>query len=198
VTRTLAAAFALLLVLVFVVAQVGRDQLRVPPAGFIGVMMLMSVGLPLATLLSLIGCLSARRHAVKVWLDPGLHASRRAHQWPVSIQGLHNLADMPYLLMIAVLMTTSLAPVITAIVLLLPRQGPRLGFDMAVLGVVLTVCVTMLSLLLRWTNQARARRPAECWGDDAFPPAVSLLASNSEDGDWDEGENPGDAIDPED
>jgi hypothetical protein len=198
VTRTLAAAFVLLLVLVIVAAQIGRKQLRVPPAGFIGVMMLMSAGLPLATFLSLLGCVSARRHAVKVWLDPGLHESRRARQWPVSIQGLRNLADMPYLLMIAVLLTTGLAPVITAIVIVLPRKGPRPGFDMAVLGVVLTVCVTVLSLLLRWTNQARARLPWECWEHDTFQPAVSLLDSNSKDGFGDEGENSGDPIDRED
>jgi len=198
VTRTLAAAFALLMLLVTVTAQLAQKAPRGPaniPSGFWGIAILMTIGLPLATLLSLIGCLSAHRHAVKVWLDPGLHDSRRGRQWPVSIQGVHNLADMPYLLMIAVLLTIGLTPVITALVFLLPRNGPRPGFDMAVLGVVLAVCVTVLSLLLRWTNQARARLPFECWGDAAFPPAAALLDTGEQDEWWDTGEKSDDPVD---
>jgi hypothetical protein len=66
---------------------------------------------------------------------------------------------------------------------------------MAVLGVVLTVCVTVLSLLLRWTNQARARLPFECWGDAAFQPAAALLDTGEQDEWWDTGENSDDPVD---
>jgi hypothetical protein len=201
VTRTLAAAFALLMLLVTVTARLAQNAPRGPaniPAGFWGIAILMTIGLPLATLLSLIACFSARRHSVKVWLDPGLHTSRRARQWPVSIEGLHNLADMPYLLMIAVLLTTGLTPVITALVLLLPRNGPRPGFDMAMLGVVLSGSVTLLWLLLRWTNQARARLPSECWGDALFQPSAAWLDTGEQHEWWAAGENPDDPVDGDD
>jgi hypothetical protein len=98
----------------------GPDKL---PAGFWGIVVLMIPGLPLATLLSLIACVSARRHSVKVWLDPGLHAARRASQWPASIQGVQNRADMSYLLMIAVLVSTFLTTMVIAMVGLFPLQG---------------------------------------------------------------------------
>ncbi|HBH52832.1 MAG TPA: hypothetical protein DDY91_13170 [Planctomycetaceae bacterium] len=179
VTRTLLAAFFLLLLLVIVAAQLARNQPRGPgnlPAGFWGVAILLIVGLPLGSLLSLIACFSARRHSVKVWLDPGLHAARRAHQWPVSIMGVHNLADMPYLLMISVLLMIVLTPMIIAVVSLFPQKGPRPAFDIALVGVILATSVAFLWLLLRWTHQARARLPYECWAHEpisALPPAFA-------------------------
>jgi len=166
VARTLVAAFLLLMLLVLVTTQVAKNQPRGPgnpPAGFLGIAALMMVGLPLGSLFSLIACLSARRHSVKVWLDPGLHASRRTGQWPVSIQGVHNLADMPYLLLISVLLLAFLFPIIITVVSLFPQNGPRPAFDMALVGTILAASLGMLSLLLRWTNQARARLPQECW-----------------------------------
>ncbi|MFN9373251.1 MAG: hypothetical protein ACK6D3_15325 [Planctomycetaceae bacterium] len=192
VTRTLLAAFLLMMLLVVITAQFARNQPRGPgnmPAGFWGIALLMMGGLPLATLLSLIACLSARRHAVKVWLDPGLHISRKTRQWPVSILGVHNLADMPYLLMISVLLMTVLTPMIIAIASLLPQKGPRPGFDIAIVGAILAVSLTCLWLLLRWTNQARARLPFECWGSDTFRPTVFPLAPGLLANSWDDADD---------
>ena len=47
-----------------------------------GLGLLFAGGAPLAALLGLIATLSAWRHRVKVWLDPGLHRARQADQWP--------------------------------------------------------------------------------------------------------------------
>lgn len=178
VTRTLLAAFVLMMLLVVITSQIARNQPRGPgnmPAGFWGIALLMMGGLPLATLLSLTACLSARRQAVKVWLDPGLHTSRRAGQWPVSLVGVHNLADMPYLLMISVLLMAFLIPLIIALVSLLPQRGPRPVNDILMMGVILAASLTCLWLLLRWTSQARARLPFECWGTDGFRPPPRLV-----------------------
>jgi hypothetical protein len=194
VTRTLLAAFLLMMLLVTITAQIARNQPRGPgnmPAGFWGIALLMTGGLPLATLLSLTACLSARRHAVKVWLDPGLHASRRTRQWPVSIVGVHNLADMPYLLMISVLLMTVLTPMIIAMANLLPQRGPRPAIDIAIVGGILAISVTCLWLLLGWTSQSRARLPFECWGHDTVRPTDPPLASGLPGISWDDGDEEG-------
>jgi hypothetical protein len=137
----------------------GPDKL---PAGFWGIVVLMIPGLPLATLLSLIACVSARRHSVKVWLDPGLHAARRASQWPASIQGVQNRADMSYLLMIAVLVSTFLTTMVIAMVGLFPLQGLPPAFVIALMGTTFGTSLVLLWLMLRWTSQTWARLPYEC------------------------------------
>lgn len=169
VTRTLFAAFLLLILLVMITTRLEKNRPQVPgnlPAGFWGIAILMIAGLPLATLLCLIACLSARRHSVKVWLDPGLHAARRASQWPATFQGVQNLADMPYLLMMAVVVTTVLTAMIIATVGLVPPPGVRPAVNIALMGTILGTSLALLWLLLGWTGQTRARLPHECWGPD--------------------------------
>lgn len=143
--------------LVFTISS-HREKNRHPlpdklPAGVWGIVVLMIPGLPLATLLSLIACASARRHSVKVWLDPGLHAARRASQWPASIQGVQNRADMLYLLMIAVLVSTFLTTMVIAMVGLFPLQGLPPAFVIALMGTTFGTSLVLLWLLLRWMGR---------------------------------------------
>lgn len=161
-----------------------REKNRPPlpdklPAGVCGIVVLMIPGLPLATLLSLIACASARRHSVKVWLDPGLHAARRASQWPASIQGVQNRADMLDLLMIAVLVSTFLTTMVIEIGLF-PLQGLPPAFVIALMGTTFGSGWVLLWPLLRWTSQTWARLPYECWGHDAHPMTAPLATPNTQ------------------
>ena len=81
---------------------------------------------------------------------------------------------MPYLLIIAVLVTTFLTTMVIAMVGLVPLQGLRPAFDIALMGTIFGTSLVLLWLLLRWTSQTRARLPYECWGHDTRPMGAPL------------------------
>jgi hypothetical protein len=181
VTRTLLAAFVLLLFLLQVKAWLAQQPFRGPPGGLVAVQILMVIGLPLAMLLSLVACLSARRHTVKVWLDPGLHTSRRHGQWPVSLAGGRNLAMMPCLVTVAILLSFSLILLLVLITALDPRKRLAPGFNFRLwIGVLLGI-VTALWLILRSESQVLARAPHECWEHAPLPPENPLSAPDTPD-----------------
>jgi hypothetical protein len=200
VTLTLAAAFVLMVLLslvsLLVELNAARGQFDLGDS-FLGLTVLMTLGFPLGALLTLVACQSARQNSVKVWLDPGLHAARRAHQWPVSIQGGQNLADLPYQLMFLVLMTASLPPVIIVSMLMFPLNGPLPMIGMMLLGIAFALRMVH-GLLDSWTSEARAKCPEECWGDTGSQPGPSLLDSSEPDEPRGEAESPGDCIDRDD
>jgi hypothetical protein len=181
VTRTLLAAFVLLLLLLWVMAGLAKQPFRGPPGGLVAVQILMAVGLPLATLLSLVACLSARRHGVKVWLDPGLHASRRHGQWPVSLAGGPNLAMMPYYVTMSILLIIFLIMVLVLITALDPRKRLNPGFNFPVWVGVLLGIVMVLWILLRSASHVLARAPHECWEHAPLPPENPLPAPGTSD-----------------
>jgi hypothetical protein len=196
VTRTLLAAFALLLLLLWVMALFAKQPFRGPPGGLVAVQILMAVGLPLATLLSLVACLSARRHSVKVWLDPGLYASRRHGQWPVSLAGGRNLAVMPCQVTVAVLLSLLMVIVLVLITALDPRQRLAPGFSFPLwIGVLLGI-VTTLWFILRSESHVRARAPHDCWEHAPLPPENLIPAPGPSDHPEEGAEIPVDPVDP--
>jgi hypothetical protein len=196
VTRTLLAAFVLLLLLVWVMAWFAKQPLRGPPGGLVAVQILMAVGLPLATLLSLAACLSARRHAVKVWLDPGLHASRRHGHWPVSLAGGRNLAVMPYQVTVAILLIVGLVVLLVLITALDPRKRLAPGFSFPLwIGGLLGI-VTVFWFILHSANHVLARAPHECWEHAPLPPENLLPSPGTPDQSEQIEELPVDSVDP--
>lgn len=100
--------------------------------------------------------------------------------WPASIQGVQNRADMPYLLMIAVLVSTFLTTMAITMVDPLPLQGLPPAFVIALMGTIFGSSQVLLWLLLRWTSQTRSRLPYECWGHDTHPMTAPLARPNTQ------------------
>ncbi len=66
------------------------DQLLT--AWFSGAFTVLGVTVISLGLLGCAGCVFARRHRVKVWISPSLHAMRRADQWPPLVADTNNMA----------------------------------------------------------------------------------------------------------
>jgi hypothetical protein len=127
---------------------------------------LMATGLPVATLLALIACASARRHSVKVWLDPGLHAARLARQWPPALFGQSNLVDLPYLVMLGVVSALVVTVAVVALALPAPQPWGIPLEEFIGLGLFLLLCVLVPVQLFRSTSGIRAQHVEECWGNE--------------------------------
>lgn len=169
VARILLAALLLLMLLLSLMAGLARQPLRGPPGGLLAVNVLLAIGLPLSLLLTLVACLSARRHSVQVWLDRGLHDCRRAGRWPVSVAGDSNLAVMPYLTMVVNLLIVTLVSLIVLITALDRQKGPGPGFNFGVWAGIFLVNVALLWLMVRSYNQVLALGPDKCWEPRPFP-----------------------------
>ncbi|MGQ0636413.1 MAG: hypothetical protein ACT4QC_17515 [Planctomycetaceae bacterium] len=76
-------AFGLLLLIIVAEFKLkGVNAGNEVPQAFPGVMLIMAIGMPLEALLASCGCLSARRAKGRVWIDNGMHQSRRQNAWP--------------------------------------------------------------------------------------------------------------------
>jgi hypothetical protein len=169
VTRIVVMAF--ILSLIFVKFMDFQRWLRAAPLlqddsrwlrGCFGVM---ATGLPVATLLALIGSASARWYSVKVWLDPGLHAARQARQWPPTLLGQSNLVSLPYLVMLGVVSALTVTVVVVFITVVLPPPGiPFVEFFE--LGLCLLICLLVPVQFFQSTSGIRAQHVEECWGND--------------------------------
>ena len=53
----------------------------------VGCMWAGGIALSLQVVLTFVGCVTAYRHSVRVWIGPGLHQSRRQAEWPPRLPG---------------------------------------------------------------------------------------------------------------
>jgi hypothetical protein len=126
------------------------------PEAFYGPLYLMVAGTPFLAIFAFIGCLSARRHGVRVWLDGSLKRARRNDSWPpdFSIEragNLQNAARLPWLAMIAML------------VIIIPTlAGAACMLNMILGALVLAGCLTIVHFIARGVI---ATHPRECWND---------------------------------
>ena len=160
VTKMVIAAFTLTMVISAVLISIeGVKPQANPNAPFPVVVwgpgILMAVGLPILALLAFVGCVSARRHHVRVWIDEPLHRARRAAAWPPDFSGarMHNMARGPWLLMVAFVVVAAmlLATLVGAF-----TKSYVLG-TLALIGPIFGI-----GLLSRGTFAAS---PGECWDE---------------------------------
>lgn len=161
VTKMVISAFAMTLlittVLAFTRAGQPRQNPNLPfPVVFWGPLILMSAGAPVLAVLAFCGCVSARWHKVRVWIDDPLHHARRADSWPPDFSGTrrHNMARGPWLIMLAF--------AVVAAMLLATLAG---AFAKSyVLGLSLLVCPIIWICMI--SRGAFADSPSECWQEE--------------------------------
>lgn len=158
VTKMVVSAFAMTVLISIVLAftRVGqpRQNPNLPiPAVFWGPLVLMVAGAPVLSLLAFCGCVSARWHKVRVWIDNQLHHARRANSWPPDFSSTKstNMARGPWLVM--------LACTVVASIMLAAMVGAFA--NSYILGISTLLCpllwITMVS------RGAFADSPYECW-----------------------------------
>lgn len=161
VTKMVISAFAMTMLISIALAVTAAGQARPNPNGpfpvvFWGPLILMAGGSPVLALLAFIGCVSARWHRVRVWIDDPLHRARRADSWPPDFSGerRHNMASGPWLLMLAFATVTA--------ILLATLVGAWTGS--VVLGILTLIAPVLWTCLL--SRGVFAHDPAECWDDE--------------------------------
>jgi len=162
VTKMVISAFAMTVLITMVLAFTRAGQQRqnpnLPfPVVFWGPLILMAAGAPVLAVLAFCGCVSARWHKVRVWIDDPLHHARRADAWPPDFSGTrrHNMARGPWLVMLAFAIVASM--------LLATFVG---AFAKSiVLGISVLVCPIIWICMI--SRGAFANSPAECWPLDA-------------------------------
>ncbi|MFN7805098.1 MAG: hypothetical protein ACK5TO_13840 [Planctomycetaceae bacterium] len=132
--------------------------------GLLGVGLLLAVGAPLSALLGLIAILSARRHAVKVWLDPGLHHARKAAQWPPTPVGARNLAAASLVMTKVVLAVLLIFGLYVAVSHGAPPPPADIQPWVTIAAIGLAALVYWFSL---WADQSCAQVTWQCWPDMA-------------------------------
>jgi len=158
VTKMVISAFAMTVLITAVLAFTRDGQPRQNPnpqfpVAFWGPLILMVAGAPVLSLLAFSGCVSARRHRVRVWIDDPLHEARRANSWPPDFSGTrrHNMARGPWLIMLAFAVVASM--LLATLVGAFARSY--------VLGISVLVCPLMWTCMI--SRGAFARSPGECW-----------------------------------
>lgn len=126
-----------------------------PPHSLIGVMLLLLTAIPVAAFLAAAGCIVARSHRIRVWIDPSLNRARENGHWPpefteIRQDGLSNRAAWARASMLGVLVALNLT---LCVVLALVHQP--------VLAIV--VGVTGLSATITLCTNTVANNPVECW-----------------------------------
>jgi hypothetical protein len=159
--------FAFLLTLLFsmaVVAWAGPQRPRNPngpmPAIFIGPLILIIAGPPLAALLVAIGAITAHLNNIRVWIDERLDRARRANSWPppfldMPAASIQNVARGPWLLTLAVACVGSL---LLAVFVFALSSSWLCG---------LAALIAPLGAISLLSRGLFASTPDECWGDVA-------------------------------
>lgn len=134
--------------------------------GLLGVGLLLAVGAPLSALLGLIALFSARRYAVKVWLDPGLHHARKAVPWPPTLVGANNLAPASLVMTKVVLAVILMAGLFLACSRWAPPPPAGIQPWVTLAAIAMAALVYWWSL---WADQTCAQSISQCWPDTAEP-----------------------------
>lgn len=132
------------------------DQLLT--AWFSGAFKVMGGAMIATALLGCAGCVYARRHRIKVWISPALHAARRADQWPPPVGDTTNLAGCAWFL--------SLMSSIYVIVYVAFNFIQRFQLSPNIfVPLFLPPCLFAVWLFRGIKLYNLARTPAECWSD---------------------------------
>ena len=155
---------AVVLWLAILLPREGPPNQNVP--GIVGIGLLLAVGAPLSFVLGLIALFSARRHAVKVWLDPGLHHARKAAEWPPTHVGANNLAGASLVMTKAVLAVLLIVGLCFASSHWAPPPPGGIQPWVSIAAILLVALVYWFSL---WADQSCAQSVWQCWPDIAKP-----------------------------
>ncbi|MFN0056339.1 MAG: hypothetical protein ACKV0T_29690 [Planctomycetales bacterium] len=172
-TKVILVAFGLMMLFATALKAVEGPQQQGPgrrqelPPGFMAAAGTMLAGLPLVTILSVLGCRAARKHRVQVWVDSTLTASRRARTWPPQVAGASNFASLARLLMISVLcvclpLVSVLAGTAT-FAALLPVGLPGMAASFAAFSAGFLTAVLFAWWLVRLCKGVIAAIPQHCW-----------------------------------
>ncbi len=173
--------FAFLLTLLFsmvTVARAGPQRQQNPngpmPTIFMGPLILIVAGPPLAALLVAIGAISARLYNIRVWIDERLDRARRADSWPprflaVPAGSVQNTARGPWLLTLAV---SCVGTLLLAVFIFALSSSWLCG---------LAAVIVPLGAIGSLSRGLFAATPDECWGDVAEE-AVTGPANSAVDG----------------
>ncbi len=118
--------------------------------------------------LTAIGCFTAKRHGVKIWMDASLGRARREGSWPPQNDGATNRCDHLFLIVASAGVFVTIQCVVLAIMTLPPPTG-------SLVAVSVTVFVLLVSYFLGRSIVAPCAR--DCW-DPALPNGGNL--SNSD------------------
>ena len=123
-------------------------------------------GWPTTLILGALGCVSARVCGVRVWLDPALHTTRQANQWPPLRFGKKNRAIFPYTITLGL----GVVAICNAIVVhgLPPPGRPVRGQEAAVaIGIIVAMSLFIVTFL-GLTKNLLAETAEQCW-NPAWP-----------------------------
>lgn len=147
--------------------QAGAARVQPMPAWIPAVALVLLAGLLGTGLFGALGVWRSRRTRLPVWLDPVLHQCAAERRWPPALNefGTRNLIDTPWLILLAVWLTTLL---ITALIAGLATEKwfrvagwPAAPVGSAVVGLGL---IGGGVVLMAWAmNGVRAHQPGECW-----------------------------------
>ncbi|MSR57973.1 MAG: hypothetical protein EXS05_09895 [Planctomycetaceae bacterium] len=183
-TKVVLTAFVLIMLVVYILhAALGPrpgNGAADAPATFIAASVVLMSGMPLVTLFGVIGCLSARKHGVRVWIDASLHSARRDGRWPPEVTGQQNFANPTRLMMMGGLslgipcIAVPLAGLLIWALAFAFWPAPGVGGRTAMLcaGAVLVVVADGIGLwmIARHTRGVVANHPAECWNAQEASP----------------------------
>jgi len=161
VTRIVVSAFGMALVIICAIAYLEPQQFQNPNDDdlmiFLAPLTGSFGGIPILSILALMGCITARRHQVRVWIDANLNRARKANCWPpvfndLASANLQNSARAPWLFTIAFAVVMAGTFGIFAYV----------HASSVIVGGL--VFIGPLVVLAKWSRDLFAASPGECWG----------------------------------